>query len=665
VASPNFSSRGTTAISAVTIHTTEGSYAGSISWFQNTTAQVSAHYVIRSSDGQVTQCVLESDKAWHVGSENPYTIGIEHEGYVATASWYTTAMYTSSAALVRDICTSGYGILPTTCYAGAASSGGNVLATTIKIKGHQHFANQTHVDPGINWNWALYYSLINPVTCAAPVGLAASGATVSSANLAWTATAGATGYLVEYKTAAATTWTALNVTTNSATLTGLANTTTYNWRVTNKCSATSNSVATVGTNFTTLAPPCTVPTALATSAITATGCTFAWAAVSGAVTYTLQYKISTATTWTSLSVSANTYTLAGTASSTLYNWQVMTNCATNASAYATGANFTTLAPPCNAPTGLTSSSIFTTKATIEWAAVAGATSYQVEYKTAAATTWTVGTQATITKALTGLAASTVYQYRVKNVCSATSSSAYSATASFTTSASCYDANEANNTSGTATALASGAFKYGKLCTSTTTADADWFSVTTTAASSTIVVSLTELPTNYNLDLYVAGAWVAASSNTGTTSESLTRTAQPAGTYLFRVYSATATDVNSLLDYKISANVTPAAPALSNGGGADELKIENAAPAKTLRNLSNIRVLPNPVSDVSQLFFEINTPQNVAIQVSDNLGRIIYTNTKTYDAGIQQTELLTADWAKGIYYVTLKGETEQQTVKIVK
>jgi N-acetyl-anhydromuramyl-L-alanine amidase AmpD len=157
----NFSSRNGTAISAITIHTVQGTYSGCISWFQNCSASVSAHYVIRSSDGQVTQMVDEANKAWHVGSENPYTIGYEHEGYVSNASWYTEAMYNSSADLSRDIINSGYGIPALRTYYGAASSGTNTLGNCTKIKGHQHYANQTHTDPGINWNWEKYYRLIN------------------------------------------------------------------------------------------------------------------------------------------------------------------------------------------------------------------------------------------------------------------------------------------------------------------------------------------------------------------------------------------------------------------------------------------------------------------------------------------------------------------------
>lgn len=158
----NYSSRNGTAISAVTIHDIEGSYAGCISWFKNCSAQASAHYVLRSSDGQVTQMVLESNKAWHVGSENPYTIGLEHEGYASQSGWYTTAMYTSSAAVVRDICASGYGINPLRAYNGPSTSGLNTLGSCVKIKGHQHYPNQNHVDPGIYWNWETYYRLLNP-----------------------------------------------------------------------------------------------------------------------------------------------------------------------------------------------------------------------------------------------------------------------------------------------------------------------------------------------------------------------------------------------------------------------------------------------------------------------------------------------------------------------
>lgn len=171
----NFGER-TNPVSGVVIHYTEGSYAGCISWFKNCDAQVSAHYVIRSSDGQVTQMVREADKAWHARSANAYTIGIEHEAYGDIVSYFTDAMYKSSADLVRDIC-SRYETIDghRTFYRDTLDSGirlneglhslGGESACT-KIRGHQHYPDQSHTDPGPYWDWNYYYKLINQGTAA-------------------------------------------------------------------------------------------------------------------------------------------------------------------------------------------------------------------------------------------------------------------------------------------------------------------------------------------------------------------------------------------------------------------------------------------------------------------------------------------------------------------
>ena len=161
-------------VSAIVIHYTEGSYAGCISWFKNCDSQVSAHYVIRSADGQVTQMVREADKAWHARTANGYTIGIEHEAYGNIWSFFTEAMYQSSADLVRDIC-SRYAIINGhrtfyrdtldngTCLNNGLHNLGGEEACT-KIRGHQHYPDQSHTDPGPYWDWNYYYKLINEGT---------------------------------------------------------------------------------------------------------------------------------------------------------------------------------------------------------------------------------------------------------------------------------------------------------------------------------------------------------------------------------------------------------------------------------------------------------------------------------------------------------------------
>ena len=158
-------------VSAVAVHYTEGTYAGCISWFQNCDSEVSAHYVIRSYDGQVAQMVRERDKAWHIGVANGYTIGIEHEAYGDIISFFTAAMYESSADLVRNICSRYSNVLSYRTFCTDTLDDGTALdsglhnlggeGACIQIRGHQHYPEQTHTDPGPYWSWNHYYKLIN------------------------------------------------------------------------------------------------------------------------------------------------------------------------------------------------------------------------------------------------------------------------------------------------------------------------------------------------------------------------------------------------------------------------------------------------------------------------------------------------------------------------
>ncbi|MEU8255663.1 N-acetylmuramoyl-L-alanine amidase [Micromonospora inaquosa] len=142
--SGNYQAGRSARITTVVVHVTQGSYAGTVSWFQNPTAGVSAHYVVKSSNGEITQMVREGDTAYHARSANPYAVGIEHEGFVDNPAWFTDAMYRSSAALTRYLCDK-YG-LP---------------KTRAAIRGHNEMPGNDHTDPGPNWNWNYYISLVN------------------------------------------------------------------------------------------------------------------------------------------------------------------------------------------------------------------------------------------------------------------------------------------------------------------------------------------------------------------------------------------------------------------------------------------------------------------------------------------------------------------------
>lgn len=319
-------------------------------------------------------------------------------------------------------------------------------------------------------------------SCGTPAGASSSSVTTNSATISWEAVSGAVSYNLEYKTSPATTWTSVSVTGTSSALTGLAAGTTYDYQVQTVCSGGSSSFSTTG-SFITLTS-CGTPGGLEASSITSSGATVSWEAVSGASSYNIEYQISSSSTWTIVSTTGTSLTLTGLASSTSYNYQVQCVCSSGSSAYSAAGSFTTsAAATCGIPAGLTTTSITTSEALISWGAVSGAISYNLEYKTSSASTWTTVSCTTTSENLTGLTAGTTYDYQVQTVCSS-GSSAYSSEGSFTTLTSC------GTPSGTST-------------------------INITSNSATITWGAVSGATSYNVKYMVVGgtAWTSASTTT--------------------------------------------------------------------------------------------------------------------------------------------------------
>ena len=132
----------------VVIHVTQATFTGALGIFENPGKKVSAHYVVRSADGHIAQCVREHDIAWHAGNwdYNTRSMGIEHEGWVDRPEYFTNALYEESAKLTAAICTK-YGIPKDRAH----------------IIGHYEVPGTDHTDPGPNWDWARYIRLVNAV----------------------------------------------------------------------------------------------------------------------------------------------------------------------------------------------------------------------------------------------------------------------------------------------------------------------------------------------------------------------------------------------------------------------------------------------------------------------------------------------------------------------
>lgn len=272
--------------------------------------------------------------------------------------------------------------------------------------------------------------------CNPPSGLTVSSITTGGVTLSWGLVSGAVNYTLEYKLTTSSTWivASSSLTSTSFNLSGLSAASNYDWRVKANCAAGSS--GSTSSTFATATPVCNAPSDLSASSITNNSVTLNWSPVSGAVGYSLEYKLSSSSSWITVpgSLSTTSYSLSNLNSSSNYSWQIKTNCATGGSNFASS-TFTTTAPPvCNAPTGLAVSTITSGSANISWSPVSGAINYTVEYKSNSTSTWLTvpGGQTTTSITLNGLNASSVYDWRVKTNCSS-GSSGYS-TSTFTTAA---------------------------------------------------------------------------------------------------------------------------------------------------------------------------------------------------------------------------------------
>ncbi|WP_432033381.1 N-acetylmuramoyl-L-alanine amidase [Streptomyces antibioticus] len=140
------------AVEYIVVHDTEGGWAGVIESVQDP-AYVSWNYSLRSTDGHIAQHVKAKDVAWHAGNwyVNSKSVGLEHEGFLAQPdSWYTEAMYRSSARLVSYLA-ARYGIpLDRQHILGHDTVPGPTAAAVSGM----------HTDPGPYWDWRHYFDLL-------------------------------------------------------------------------------------------------------------------------------------------------------------------------------------------------------------------------------------------------------------------------------------------------------------------------------------------------------------------------------------------------------------------------------------------------------------------------------------------------------------------------
>ncbi|HXR79427.1 MAG TPA: fibronectin type III domain-containing protein [Saprospiraceae bacterium] len=413
-----------------------------------------------------------------------------------------------------------------------------------------------------------------------------------------------------------------------------------------------NGVTTLGT-FTlgNMNSNCVPPTTLTATNITSVSATLNWSAVSGAVSYDVDYKRNTTERWTNIitATTTNSVNLSGLSAQYSYGWRVRANCNSSSSAY----RLAKLTPeyPCGTPSGLNTTNITASSATLHWSPVTNATAYTVSYKESNSTSWVdaainIGSTSFT---LTGLSAATSYNWKVYALCNdAINYITYvgANAQAFFTSLACIDVYETNNTSSQAKAISVGVSVSAIISSAN---DIDWFKLTTPNLSYTnLQVDLMDLPADYDLYIYNKSLKLIGSSiNSGISNEVVFYNSNARNaTYFIKVIGKNG--AYNAGCYHLQANVF--------GSGARTASHASVPANEVSEDLNKQFLYPNPASELVYLNFNSATEGLVNIQIVSSTGQLVKQHPVNTIKGQNQFKIEVADIRPGMYILRInKGD----------
>jgi len=241
----------------------------------------------------------------------------------------------------------------------------------------------------------------------------------NSVDLSWNVVASADSYEVQYKiSGSADPWSSTSVSETTASITGLAASTTYAIRVRAICSGapgTFSAVESVTTNAISCEQVVITDSTPSDNSIDLT-----WNAVASADSYEVQYKISgSADPWISSSTSGTSTTITGLSASTNYVIRVRAICSGVSGTFSAIEGVTTNAISCEQVV-ITNTTPSENSIDLSWNTVSSAGSYEVQYKISGSSSWTSVFEAGTSTTISGLTAATNYVIRVRAICSGVS-----------------------------------------------------------------------------------------------------------------------------------------------------------------------------------------------------------------------------------------------------
>ncbi len=182
--------------------------------------------------------------------------------------------------------------------------------------------------------------------CSSPSGTSVSSVTGSSATFAWGVVSGSNQYEFQYRVVGSITWITSLVSSPyvSITISTLAASTSYEWRVRAQCGGVVWGNYTTASIFSTTVV-CPAPANRSTTNISSSAARLNWTGYTGPTNYQVRYRKSGTTTWTTLTQSsANVFRdITGLTPATTYQWNVRSKCNGGYGTWGSGnSTFTTL-----------------------------------------------------------------------------------------------------------------------------------------------------------------------------------------------------------------------------------------------------------------------------------------------------------------------------------
>lgn len=307
------------------------------------------------------------------------------------------------------------------------------------------------------------------------------------------------------------------------------------------------------------------------------------------------------------------------------------------------------APPtpgsCSTPSGLATSNIGTTTATASWTAVSGAT-YVFEIKAASATTWTTTSVTGTSVSISGLTPSTLYNTRVKAVCTG-GESGYSIQVDFTTlgTSTCTDVYESNNSRSAAKSITPGSLISAAISTST---DNDYFKFSNTSALRNMRLTLSNLPLDYDLQLFRSNTLQITSAQTGLVNETIIYNGGSLTTYYARVYPKSSTNFSASSCYNLLVELS--GTSYTNGTGESGNSDNEAEIILPERINEEFLIFPNPASDEISVILPFTELESEGyLHIFDISGRELYNHMIQGSSESNSIQMNISEYKPGMYF----------------